>query len=268
MIGATGKVGRHVVSGLVARDATVRALVRDPDSAAMPPQVELVPGELSAAVELADRVTGSDGVFLVWPFLTEDGAQELVQTISGRAGRVVYLSAEAASRRPDSVWVAVEDAVERSFDDWTFLRPTGFAANTLMWADQIRRADVVRWVYGQASRSLIDERDIADVAVRALTDGAHSGQRHVLTGPGTITQIEQVKAIGAALGRELRWEEVLPEELRADLSAIPSSALETWASFVDRPEIVTSTIREITGRCAPLLSMGARSRRPVPLAAT
>ncbi len=247
VIGATGKVGRHVVSALVERGATVQALVRDPDSAALPPQVELVGGELSHAAGFADRVSGSDSVFLVWPFLTADGAEQLVQAISGRTGRVVYLSAEAAGGRPNSFWAAVEHAVERSFDQWTFLRPTGFAANTLVWADQIRRGNVVRWVYGQAARSLIDQRDIAEVAVRALTEPGHTGQRYVLTGPETITQIEQVRAIGAALGRELRWAEIESEQLDDELTGIPSSALETWASFVHHPEIVTQTVQEITG---------------------
>jgi len=40
-----------------------------------------------------------------------------------------------------------------------------------------------RWVYGQAARSLIDERDIAEVAVRALTETGHASQRYTLTGP-------------------------------------------------------------------------------------
>jgi uncharacterized protein YbjT (DUF2867 family) len=251
VIGATGKVGQRVVAGLLERGVVVRALLRGPDSAAMPPQVELVAGDLSRPAEFAERVSNSDSVFLVWPFLSADGAEQVVQAIrGGRTRHVVYLSAEAASRRPDSFWAAVEHAVEGSFDHWTFLRPTGFAANTLMWADQIRRGDVVRWVYGQAARSLIDERDIADVGVRALTEPGHTGERYVLTGPETITQIEQVRAIGAALGRELRWEEIQPEQLGDELTRIPSSALETWASFVRHPEIVTQTVREITGRPA------------------
>jgi uncharacterized protein YbjT (DUF2867 family) len=119
-----------------------------------------------------------------------------------------------------------------------------------MWADQIRRDNVVRWVYGEAARSLIDQRDIADIAVRALTEPGPAGQRHVLTGPEAITQIEQVRAIGTALGRELRWEEIPPVQLRDELTGIPSGALETWASFVPAPEIVTQTVREVTGRPA------------------
>jgi uncharacterized protein YbjT (DUF2867 family) len=117
--------------------------------------------------------------------------------------RIVYLSAQAAGERPDSFWAAVERLVEASGAQWTILRPTGFAANTLMWADQVRSSDVVRWVYGAAARSLIHERDIAAVAVRTLTGPGHAGERYVLTGPQAVTQAEQVRAIGAAIGRPL-----------------------------------------------------------------
>jgi uncharacterized protein YbjT (DUF2867 family) len=54
--GATGNVGRWVVAGLLDRGAEVRALVRDPDSAALPPEVELVRGDLSEPEVLAERL--------------------------------------------------------------------------------------------------------------------------------------------------------------------------------------------------------------------
>ncbi len=119
---------------------------------------------------------GVDAAFLVWPFLSAEGAEEVVAALAATQ-RIVYLSAEAAGRRPDSSWAQVERVIERSASDWTSLRPTGFAANTLMWAEQIRRTGVVRWVYGQAARSLIDERDIAAIALRALTEPGHAGKR-------------------------------------------------------------------------------------------
>ncbi len=86
-----------------------------------------------------------------------------------------------------------------------------------MWADQVRSGDVVSWVYGQAARSLIHERDIAAVAVRALTGHGHAGQRYVLTGPQAVTQAEQVRAIGAAIGRPLRFEKITRQAVRQDL---------------------------------------------------
>jgi uncharacterized protein YbjT (DUF2867 family) len=182
-----------------------------------------------------------------------------VEVLGRHARRVVYLSAEAAGNRPDSFWARVEDAIERSAAEWTFLRPTGFAANTLMWADQIRDRGVVRWPFGRAARSPIHERDIADVAVRALTEDGHAGARYVLTGPEALTQEEQVRQIGAAIGRPLRWEELSREDAEHELAGqVPETALDTWASFVETPEVVTATVQGVTGRPAHPFAEWAR----------
>jgi uncharacterized protein YbjT (DUF2867 family) len=249
--GATGKVGRHVIDGLLERGEAVLALARDPEAAALPEEVEVIAGDVQDPEGFSAQVEGADAVFLLWPLFGEDGAAELVDTLAKHTGRIVYLSAEAAARRPDSFWAAIEQAVERTPAEWTLLRPTGFAANTLMWADQIRESGTVRWPYGQAARSLIHERDIAEVGVRALTEDGHVGARYVLTGPEAITQVDQVRAIGEALGRDLRWEELSREDAETELAGqVPDTALDTWASFVDNPEVVTSTVEEVTGEAA------------------
>lgn len=246
--GATGKVGRHVVTGLTDRGAHVRALVRDPGAADLPAAVDVTPGDLSEPQALAARLDGVQAVFLVWPFFSAEGADQVVDVLAGGGRRLVYLSAEAAGARPDSFWARVERLIERSATEWTFLRPTGFAANTLMWADQIRDAGVVRWPYGNAARSLIHERDIAGVAVRALTEDGHSGRRYVLTGPRALTQIEQVREIGVAIGRAVRWHELSREDAERELGGrLPATALDTWAGFVETPEIVTATVHEVMG---------------------
>jgi len=167
--------------------------------------------------------------------------------------RIVYLSAQPAAERPGSFWALTERAIEDSGADWTFLRPTGFASNTLMWADQIRSGDVVRWPFGAAARSLIDERDIAAVAVQALTGDGHAGARYLLSGPAVLTQAEQLAAIGRALRRDLTWQELSRAEAQQALAAawgdpgFAASALGTWEGFVTHPEVVTSTVRDLTG---------------------
>jgi len=257
--GATGKVGRHVVSGLLERGAGVRALTRRPESADLPAGAEVVAGDLSEGQRLARHLDGVEAVFLLWPFFTDDGIGDAVDALAGGSRRIVYLSAEAAVRRPGSFWAGVERAVERTAAEWVLLRPTGFAANTLMWAGQIRDSGVVRWPYGRAARSLIHERDVAAVAVKALTEDGHAGARHVLTGPEAIRQVEQVEAIGDALGRDLRWEELAREDAERELAGrVPDTALDTWADFVETPEAVTATVQEITGRPARPFAEWAR----------
>jgi len=232
--GATGKVGRHVTAALSAGDIPVRAVSRSAGRSILP----------------------GVAAFLVWPFTSIEAADNIaprvVALLARHVRRIVLLSAQAAANAPDSFWARVERLVEASDAQWTILRPTGFASNTLMWADQIRAGDVVRWPYGEARRSLIDERDIAAVAVRTLTEHDHGGQHYELTGPASLTQVEQLDAIGAALGRNLRWAEQPRDEAAHDLAemfgdpAFANSAVDTWAGFVSTPEPVTTTVADIT----------------------
>jgi uncharacterized protein YbjT (DUF2867 family) len=257
VIGATGKVGRNVASGLLERGVEVRALVRHPDSV-LPGGVDVVSGDLANPRSLAEHLHDVETVFLVWPFFSSDGAEEVVDLLARDERRIVYLSAEAARKRPNSFWAAVEHAIERATTEWTFLRPTGFAANTLMWAEQIRESGVVRWPYGQAARSLIHERDIADVAIQTLVEDGHTGVRYVLSGPESLTQVEQARAIGEAIGRPVSWEELSRQDAERQIAGLPDTALDTWASFVKAPEIVTSTVEEVTGKSARLFAEWAR----------
>ncbi|MEW9554748.1 NAD(P)H-binding protein [Nonomuraea sp. NPDC050783] len=250
--GATGNVGRHVASQLGAAGLKVRALARDPGRAGLP--VETVRGDLTEPATLEPALRDVDSVFLLWPAFTADGADEVVAAIAGRARRVVLLSAPGAEA-PGNHFHEVERLIRHSGLGWTFLRPSGFAANTLGWADQVRRG-VVRWPFGRAARSLIHEKDIAAVAVHVLASAGHNGAAYVLTGPEQLTQAEQVRVIGEAIGREVRWEDQPPEEAREQLTAIWGSpefvdgALRTWESFVTSPEVVTDTVPRLLGRPA------------------
>jgi len=66
VIGATGNVGRQVVSQLIAANVSVRALARNPDSANLPAHVEVVRGDLTIPDTLDRSLEDVDAVFLVW----------------------------------------------------------------------------------------------------------------------------------------------------------------------------------------------------------
>ncbi|GAB7038437.1 NAD(P)H-binding protein [Catenuloplanes niger JCM 9533] len=246
VIGATGNIGRHVVAGLRERGAPVRAVSRrDGFDLASPP-------------DLADAAESAGSVFLIWPFMTAEHAGAVADRLAGK--RVVYVSAMSAET---GFWGEVETAIRGVTDRWTFLRPSGFATNTLGWADQIKDTGTVRVPYPAARRSLIHERDIADVAVAALLDDAHAGRTHVLTGPEAISQTEQVRLIGAATGRDLRVAEQPRAEAREGMLtwATPEwaeTALDYWASLAHTPEPVTRTVEELTGRPARTFAAWAR----------
>ena len=257
VVGGTGRVGRQVVTQLTDRGVPVRVVSRGLNPGGLPPRAKAVHAELADPASLEAHLQDAQSLFLLWPFTSPDltaGLAPKVAEIAARhVSRIVYLSAQPAADQPDSFWALVERAIEESGAEWTFLRPAGFAANTLMWVDQIRSGDVVRWPFGGAGRALIDERDIASVAVRALTEDGHAGAKYVLTGPEVLTQAEQLAAIGEAIGRDLTWEE-LPKQAALEAltaawgdRAFAEAAVNGWERFVDHPETVNSTIRAITG---------------------
>ncbi|HZR52403.1 MAG TPA: NmrA family NAD(P)-binding protein [Streptosporangiaceae bacterium] len=264
IVGATGNVGRHLVARLKDAGMSVRALTRDPERAAaagrIPDGVAAVAGELTDPASLRTAAAGADAAFLLWPFITADGAEAAAQALASQVGHIVYLS--AISVRDDDppeangVWGQVEQAVVRSGAAWTFLRAGGFATNTLGWADAVRSRGVVRWAHGGAARSVIHERDIADVAARVLIDAGHIGAKYVLTGPAAITQADQARIIGEVTGRPVAWEEAPAEEVAEQLAAVTGNrafadrAVAYWGSLVGNPEPVTGDVEKVTGHPA------------------
>ncbi|ADH65489.1 MULTISPECIES: SDR family oxidoreductase [Nocardiopsis] len=262
--GATGNTGRHVVAGLLAEGVAVRALVRDPGRARLPEGVEVVGGDITDPGAVSAAAEGATGAYLLWPGYGTEGIEETVAALTGHVRRVVYFSAVAAGEDADSVWGRVEAAVRASGREWTFLRVTGMAANTLVWAEQVR-AGAVRAPHGLASRSLVHERDVAAVAVRALLDEGHAGRAYTVTGPESLTQAEQVRILGEETGQPVRWEEQPEEEARAEIAEsmgadFATAGLAYWASLVDTPEPVSGDVEAVTGRPALTFRAWARER--------
>lgn len=266
--GATGSVGRHVLADLLAAGHRVRALTRNPDSADIPERAEIVQGDLAKPDLLADALLGVHAVYL----MAMGGSPQQVVDVAKRSGvqRIVLLSTDEVrddvEGRPNAVAEvhgAFERAVARSGLRWTVLRPNEFAGNSLQWAPQIRAGDVVRAPYPLACTAPIHERDIAAVAVRALTEDGFHGATYVLTGPHALTHADQLDMIGAAIGRRLRFHEIPAEQAREAMvryAPVPivDAVLGQLAAAVDHPPVLTDTVRATTGRPARTFQEWAR----------
>lgn len=274
--GATGRVGGQVVAQAAAAGVRPRVLTRDPARAAklMGEDVEVVGGDLSRPDAMAGALDGVRAVFLVFPSVVADeAARGLVSVLAGRVDRIVYLSSAGVPDQPDEgaepdgtivgSHAHLEGLIAASGAEYTFLRSSGFAANTLGWAEQIRRSDVLRWFHPEAKRALVHEADLAAVGVRALTEDGDVRGAHHLTGPEQLTQAQQLQAIGDALGRSLRFEELDPANARAELFAgmpaeVAASIVAAHGAMVARPEPVTDTFERLTGRPARPFAQWAR----------
>jgi uncharacterized protein YbjT (DUF2867 family) len=256
--GATGSVGRHVLADLLAMGHPVRALSRTPGQARIPQQAEIVKGDLGEPDGLREALRGVRAVYL----MAMGDAPVPFAELAERSGvrRIVLLSTgdvlDDVERQPDAVaqvHAAFEQAVEKTGMQWTFLRPNEFAGNSLQWAPQIKAGDIVRAPYPLACTAPIHERDIAAVAVRALTEDGHHRAKYALTGPEAITHADQVDAIGAAIGRTLRIEEIPAHDAYEQMTryappAIVDAVLGQLAAAVERPPVLTGTVQQVTGR--------------------
>ncbi|MFD4370576.1 NAD(P)H-binding protein [Streptomyces sp. NPDC058486] len=256
--GATGKVGGAVVSQLHAAGVPVRALVRG--EADFPEGVQAVRGDLGDPASLGAALEGVDAVFLVWPFLSAEGASDVFDVIGKHARRVVYLSSAGVGNETEEPGEAItmfhtelERLAEASGLEWTALRPTGFASNTLGWAEEVSTTGAVRAPLARLARPLIHEADIAAVAVKALTTDTLLNARPVLTGPELITQEQQVALIGEAIGRPVRFEETSLAEAAEQMKAagypaeLVDAVLPAQAKLLDDPEPVNDEVLRITG---------------------
>ncbi|BCJ36820.1 NmrA family transcriptional regulator [Actinocatenispora thailandica] len=254
--GATGGVGGDVVRQLTAAGRPVRALSRHPESLDVPDGVEVRGADLADGDSLAAAFAGGTALFLYATF----GDPDLPVAAARAAGieRIVLLSSAAvrdgAGDRIARHHRAVEQAVEASGLAWTHLRPGGFASNARWFAPQVRDG-VVRLAHPQVGTVPIDPADIAAVAAHALTEDGHAGRAHRLTGPEWLTQADEVRIIGAALGVPLRVEQVDPEtEIAVLARSIPErfarGRLEIQAAMVGQPSYVVDTVERIVGRPA------------------
>jgi uncharacterized protein YbjT (DUF2867 family) len=270
--GATGNIGRRLVNNLLAAGNQVRALTRNPRDAALPAQVGVIHGDMNEPRTVAPALQGAESIYLS---PASERLHEFLD-LARRAGvrRVVLLSGASAAgdiERDRESWThpryrAVEAAVEDSgLAEWTFLRPGPFATNLLWWAPSIRAEGVVRAPHGAAVYPLIHEADIADVAALALTQDGHVGEKYTLTGPESTSQVEQVAAIGEAIGRHIRFEELTEEQWRATVGkflppGIVTDLLRYWSETAEDPSTalpVLPTVEHLTGRPARTLAQWA-----------
>jgi len=261
--GATGRIGRLVVDALLRAGASVRALTRRPEHAALPAGVEVVPADFTVPASLDPALEGVQSVFLVWTAAAA-AAPAVVERLAAHPSslprRVVYLSAPFRTPHPffqqpnpmRDIHAEVEHLLAATSLEVAILRPGMFASNALhWWAPQIREGEVVRWPYASAETAPIDERDVGAVAARVLLDARHARGDYVLTGPESLSQAAQVQAIGDAIGRPLRFEELSPDEFRRETAAtwggVAEMLLAAWRAALGRPAYITSAVDEILG---------------------
>lgn len=230
--GATGRVGRHVVQQLLARNAAIRVLVRDPSKADFPSDVDVVQGDMLDIDALRKAFTGIRTLFLLNAVAGDEFTQALIAlNIARESGveRVVYLSVMHSESFVNVPHFAVKSGAERMIRQMgfsaTILRPAYFLDNELMIKDVIFNHGFYPMPIGGKGIAMVDARDIAEVAAIELVRRDRAADKlpietiH-LVGPDTLTGSDVAAIWSDVLGRPIAYGGDDPSGFEQNLSNI------------------------------------------------
>jgi uncharacterized protein YbjT (DUF2867 family) len=272
--GATGTIGTLVVHDLIARGATVRALVHDPEKA----------GALEAAgahpvvggfgdADAVDRVMrGADAALLITPpgprAAEQSGALIRGARRSGEPHTVRISALRAAADAPTEngrLHHAADEELTRSGLPYTILRPHYFMQNLLASAATIAERRQLYAGMGDGKLGMVDVRDIADVAVSVLLDDGHIGSTYTPTGPSTLSFHEVAAILSAESGVAVEYMAISPAAVR---QSILDLGLGEWTAQVLQDyaqaysdgwgDFITDHVERITGRSPRTFAQFAR----------
>lgn len=249
--GGTGKTGKRVVQRLQAQCIPVRIGARNAGTGF----------DWNDPESWARAVDGVSAVYLSYsPDLALPGAAETVEAFARFAAergvrRLVLLSGrgEEGARHAEELFMALGEETGAAC---TVLRASWFFQNfSESFLAEAVQAGHVALPVGAMREPFIDAEDIAEVAVRVLTQEGHAGKRYELTGPRLFTFAEAVEAIARATGRDIPFQEISVEDFISGLEAeeVPQPFIvlleELFTQVFDgRNEYLSNGVEDVLGR--------------------
>ncbi|SEB19070.1 NmrA family NAD(P)-binding protein [Paraburkholderia sartisoli] len=269
--GSTGATGAPTVRFLRAHGHNVMAFVRredDRSEALKELGAEIVTGDMLKIEDVRRAMNGVDGAYFCYP-LTQ-GAVEATAIFAQAASehnvkQIVYMSQRQSrphARSPATMnhWLS-EQILDRSGVPTAHLRVNFFSEWMLYAAAEIRAGRYLTPFDPESRFAPIAAVDIARVVVKILEKPEAFGSRVIpVTGPVEVSHIELTGILARTLGKEVRFEQVAPDEFVKvlGLDGDPSFAAHFTAVKVDQQEQllagVDSSAAEIVGQ--PLMTPG------------
>jgi len=211
VIGATGKTGRRVATGLEARGHDVRRGSRG----------SATPFDWDAPETWAAALNGVGAAYVTYfPDLAFPGAVAKLGSLCETAKDAGVDHLVLLSGRGEHHARQGEDVVRGSGVEFTILRAAWFAQN---FSEGYLRDPVLAGVLpmpgGDIAEPILDIDDIAEAAVAALTEAGHKGKLYELTGPRLMTFAEMAETLSEATGRSIRHIPISFEDFHATVAA-------------------------------------------------
>jgi uncharacterized protein YbjT (DUF2867 family) len=271
--GATGTVGSEIMKQLSdSSDTNIRAAVHSVDSLTRLKEsnknIEPVQLDYNRPETLKKALKSVDKLFFLSPdspIMTELASSVISAAKNAGIGHIVRLSAKGADVKAESPSLImhrqVEEIIEESGIPYTFLRPNEFMQNfIILHSHSIKKNNAFNMAVGDAKVSIIDVRDIAAVAVKALIEAGkndrHNGKVYTITGPEALSYYQIAKILSNVTGREISYVNLSEGDFRRSLK---EAGVDDWFIFVVLLMLdsyykkgiaaqITNSVEEVTGR--------------------
>ncbi|MCE7040855.1 SDR family oxidoreductase [Dyadobacter sp. CY312] len=265
--GATGTIGKELTKHLAEKNVPFRAMVRSIDAAkelARLPQAELIEGNFDNVASVENTLIGIEKAFL----LTNSSENAEIQQINfvkaaKKAGvkHIVKLSQWAADVHSPVRFLkyhaVVENFIKESGIEYTFLRPNLFMQGLLGFRETIIKQNQFFGAVGDSQISIVDIRDIAEVAVVSMTEGGHKNKFYNITGPESISHYEMAEMLSSELGRQITFVDVTSEMLQNMLLGVgfpewqAKGLVEDYAHYkLGEASEISPDVEKLTGKPA------------------
>ena len=223
--GATGTVGAALVDALVEQGYPVRAGTRDPEAQSEREGVEWALFDYDSPSTFQPALGQSRRVFLLSP-TGHANAHKLMHGFIDFLGRheqelaaVVMMTAKGVDADDTIPLRAAELELLATDLPVTLIRPTWFMQNfASMWREGIVERDEIALPADESKIAFVDARDIAQVAVAALTREGHAGKTYTLTGDESLSLGDVSRILSEATERSIGYRAISDDDFREQLS--------------------------------------------------
>jgi uncharacterized protein YbjT (DUF2867 family) len=229
--GASGTVGNEVINQLSSAipDANIRAgahSIENIKKVVKSDIVEPIQIDYNKPDTLKDALKDVDRAFLLTPFQSDmvELSSNFLKEIenAGSIKHIVKLSVMGAESEPGIIGSRLHRQVEKMMEDtgipFTFLRPNFFMQNFVNFFSQsIKEEGAFYLPAGDGKVSFVDVRDIASLAVEALTknnNGRHNGKAYNITGPEAISYGDVARILSEQLRKKISYVNISEDDAR------------------------------------------------------
>ena len=266
--GATGTVGSEVVRQLSSStDVNIKAAARSVE------KIKNLEGDKVKTVsidynklESLKEALNVDKLFLLTPDVPN--AHELASNLVNEAKKagVRYIVKQSVMGADEGADVGTmrlhreaEKIIEESGVPYTFLRPNEFMQNFINFrGHSIKNNNAFYLPLENAKVSVVDVRDIAAVAVKALMengDNKYKNKKYLITGPEALSYHQMAELLSNATGKKISYVAISEEEAKGGMKEM---GMDNWlintiselSNYFKKgyASQVSSAVEEVTGK--------------------